>query len=129
MKYGYTIIYVRDVEETLSFFEAAFGFQRKLMTPEKDYGELVSGETTIAFASNELGKFNFRKGYKTVDPEETPVGIEMAFVTEDIESNFQKAVDAGAEIYEPIKEKPWGQKVGYLRDINGMLIEVCTPMD
>ena len=129
MKYGYTIIYVRDVEETLSFFEAAFGFQRKFMTPEKDYGELVSGETTIAFASNELGKSNFRKGFKTVDPEETPVGIEMAFVTEDIESNFQKAVDAGAEVYEPVKEKPWGQKVGYLRDINGMLIEVCTPLN
>ena len=52
----------------------------------------------------------------------------MAFVTETIEEDFQKAVDAGAEKYVDIKEKPWGQKVGYLRDINGILIEICTPM-
>lgn len=25
-------------------------------------------------------------------------------------------------------EKPWGQTVGYVRDINGVLIELCSPM-
>jgi len=128
MKYGYTIFYVENVEETITFYEKAFGFSRKFVTPENDYGELLSGETTISFASLELGTSNFSKGYSPLSTDQKPIGMEMAFVSENIEADFQQAIDAGATIYEDIKEKPWGQKVGYLRDNNGILIEVCTPV-
>lgn len=57
-----------------------------------------------------------------------PLGLELAFVTENIEADYKKAIEAGATEYEAIKEKPWGQKVGYLRDNNGLLIEICTPV-
>ena len=50
MKYGYTIVYVENVKETIEFYKKSFGFQQKFITPENDYGELLSGETTIAFA-------------------------------------------------------------------------------
>ena len=128
MKYGYTIIYVENVKETIDFYEKAFGFQQKFVTPENDYGELISGETTIAFASIELGNSNFRNGIKTTDRNGKPFGVEMAFVTEDIESDFKKALEMGASVFEPLTEKPWGQKVGYLRDNNGFLIEICSPI-
>ena len=55
--------------------------------------------------------------------------MEMAFVTENIEQDFQKAIEAGATEFEAITQKPWGQKVGYLRDNNGILIEICTPIE
>ena len=128
MKYGYTIIYVEEVKETIEFYEKAFGFQQKFVTPENDYGELISGETTIAFASIELGKSNFKNGFKKTDGTGKPFGVEMAFVTENIESDFQKALEMGATEFEPLTEKPWGQKVGYVRDNNGFLIEICTPI-
>ena len=130
MKYGYTIIYVANVKETIQFYEKAFGFQQKFISPENDYGELVSGETTIAFASLTLGNTNLRNGYipTSSQSESKPFGVEMAFVTEDIEVDFMRAIDVGAIEYEPIVEKPWGQKVGYLRDNNGFLIEICTPI-
>jgi len=128
MKYGYTIFYVKDVEQTIQFYEKAFGFARKFLTPEKDYGELVSGETTIAFGSIELGKSNFKKGFESFTTAGKPFGMEMALVTENIESDFQKAIENGAVEFEKIVEKPWGQKVGYLRDINGILLEICTPV-
>lgn len=128
MKYGYTIFYVDDVERTIQFYEKAFGFNRKFVTPENDYGELLSGETTIAFASVGLGQANFKKGFEKIENREQPIGMEMAFVTEDIEQDFQKAIAAGAIEFEKITEKPWGQKVGYLRDHNGILIEICTPI-
>jgi uncharacterized glyoxalase superfamily protein PhnB len=64
MKYAYTILYVEDVEKTIQFYENAFGFQKKFITPEADYGELISSETTIAFASNTLGNSNFKKDLK-----------------------------------------------------------------
>lgn len=128
MKYGYTIIYVANVKETIDFYEKAFGFQQKFVTPENDYGELNSGETTIAFASIKLGNTNFKNGFKTMDENGKPFGVEMAFVTENIESDFKKALEMGATEFEPLTEKPWGQKVGYLRDNNGFLIEICTPI-
>jgi len=128
MKYGYTIIYVENVKETIDFYEKAFGFQQKFITPENDYGELISGETTIAFASIELGNSNFKKGFKTTDGNGKPFGVEMAFVTENIESDFKKALEMGASEFEPLTEKPWGQKVGYVRDNNGFLIEICSPI-
>jgi len=53
----------------------------------------------------------------------------MAFVSENIAEDFKRAIDAGAREFESIKEKPWGQKVGYVRDINGILIEICTPIE
>lgn len=128
MLYSYTIFYVTSVPDTVLFYEQAFGFQRKFITPEKDYGELLSGETTIAFASLELGRSNFKKGFQPITNAGKPVGMEMAFVTEDIEHDFQRALDAGATEFEPIRKKPWGQQVGYVRDNNGFLIEICTPV-
>ena len=128
MKYRYTIIYVENVKETIEFYEKAFGFTKKFVTPENDYGELISGETTIAFASIELGNSNFKNGFRKIDDNQKPFGVEMAFVTENIESDFQKALEMGATEFEPLTEKPWGQKVGYLRDNNGFLIEICTPV-
>lgn len=128
MKYGYTIIYVKNVKATLEFYSNAFGFQIRFQTPENDYGELISGETTLAFASIELGESNFRKGIQKTDKAEKPFGVELAFVSENIEEDFEKALQMGATAYEPLVEKPWGQKVGYLRDNNGFLIEICTPI-
>lgn len=128
MRFAYTILYVDNVLQTIAFYEKAFGFSRKFITPENDYGELNSGETTIAFAVNELASANLKNGFEPVSTAKKPFGVELAFTTDNIESDFQKAIIAGATAYEPVTEKPWGQKVGYLRDNNGFLIEICTPI-
>ena len=41
----YTIMYVENVEQTLSFYERAFGLERGMVHESGDYGELVTGET------------------------------------------------------------------------------------
>lgn len=128
MKYAYTILYVGNVSETIEFYEKAFGFHRKFITPENDYGELLTGETTIAFASTELGKSNLKSGFEKINNSGKPFGVELAFTTKNIEIDFQKAINAGATEFESLTEKPWGQKVGYVRDNNGFLIEICTPI-
>lgn len=128
MKFAYTILYVGNVTETIEFYERAFGMNRKFVTPENDYGELLTGETTLAFASIELGESNFKKGFDPISRLDKPFGVEFAFTTENIEADFERSIEAGATEYEPLVEKPWGQKVGYVLDINGFLIEICTPV-
>lgn len=120
---------MNDVEETISFYEKCFGFSRKFITHEKDYGELITGETVLAFASFELGNANFKKGFTKITNSKPPLGMEIVLVSDNIDEDFQKAISAGATEYESISEKSWGQKVGYLIDKNGILIEMCTPID
>lgn len=123
--YGYTILYVENVEATLAFYVKAFGFAQKFITPEKDYGELETGGTTLAFASYTVAEYNGIAIEKR-KPEALPSPFEITFVTDDIESAWKQAVEAGAEIVKEPTQKPWGQTVGYLRDMNGFLVEVCT---
>lgn len=126
--YGYTILYVENVEATLAFYVKAFGFTQKFITPEKDYGELETGGTTLAFASYSVAEYNGIAVEKR-KPEALPSPFEITFVADDIESAWKQAVEAGAEIVKEPTQKPWGQTVGYLRDINGFLVEVCTKID
>lgn len=128
MQFAYAITYVEDVSKTIAFYNNAFGFETKFITPEKDYAELISGETTIAFASLELGMKNISAGITPLNKQEKPFATEWAFTSENIEADFQKALNNGAILAAPLTTKPWGQQVGYLRDLNGFLIEICTPI-
>jgi lactoylglutathione lyase len=128
IQFGYTILYVADVEKSITFYENAFGFERKFITPENDYGELNTGQTTIAFASTTLANSNLKNGFLESNLEHKPFAIELGFVTDNISETIEKAIKAGAKMTEEPKQKPWGQTVSYIRDIDGFLIEICTPM-
>ena len=128
IKFAYTILYVQDVTKSVEFYEKAFGFTRKFVTPENDYGELLVGETTLSFASTTLAKSNLKDGFTESNLKEKPFGIEIAFTTENVEETVLAAINAGATITESPKTKPWGQVVAYVRDIDGFLVEICTPM-
>ena len=41
---------------------------------------------------------------------------------------MKSAIDNGASLLSEVVSKPWGQQVGYVRDPNGFIIEICTPM-
>lgn len=128
IQYAYTILYVKDVSKSIEFYERALGFEKKMLTPENDYGEVNSGATTLAFASIELGESNIKNGFIESDTSNKPFGIELAFTTLDVEGTMKKAIDNGAILLEEAITKPWGQKVGYLKDVNGFLLEICTPI-
>nr|WP_309659712.1 MULTISPECIES: VOC family protein [unclassified Sphingomonas] len=55
-------------------------------------------------------------------------GFEIALVTDDPQAAYERAVGAGANRVAPPAEKPWGQIVAYVRDIDGCLIEICSPV-
>jgi lactoylglutathione lyase len=128
MKFGYTIIYVRDVAETLSFFERAFGLSQRFVH-ESGYGELCTGETTLAFATHSLGAKNLPEGYVAADLSPLPLGMEIALVTEVVEEAHRKALSEGASELMPPIQKPWGQTVSYIRSPDGILIELCSPVN
>ena len=126
MKLGYTILYVTNVEATVSFYESAFGLKRQFVH-ESGYGEMITGETKLAFASVELARSN-GVSFQEVLYEGLPPAFEIAFTTDDVPFAFKHAVEAGATPVAEPKQKPWGQLVCYVRDINGFLVEICSPL-
>jgi predicted enzyme related to lactoylglutathione lyase len=128
MRFAYAIAYVRDVERSVTFYEQAFGLQRRFVDESGQYGEMETGATTLAFASNELGASNLPGGFQRNDPAEPPAGVEIAFVTEDVDATFRSVLEAGATRVAEPKTKPWGQIVAYVRDPDGVLVEIGSQM-
>lgn len=128
MKLGYTITYVPDVTASLAFCEQAFGLKRRFLHESGAYGELDTGETTLAFAAHELGDMNFPGGHVRADTSAQPLGFEIALVTDDVPAAHARAVEAGAREMTPPSQKPWDQVVSYVRCPDGLLVELCTPV-
>lgn len=129
MKLGYTIIYVPDVAASLGFFEAAFGLKRRFLDESGTYGELDTGETTLSFATHELGDKNLPGGHVRASESAQPLGMEIAFVTDDVRAAHDRALKQGASEVAAPAQKPWGQVVSYVRAPDGTLIELCTPVE
>ncbi|MCQ9156163.1 VOC family protein [Acidomonas methanolica] len=127
MKLGYTIIYVADVPATVRFYEEAFGLERRFIHESNLYAEMQTGETVLAFAGESMAEMNglaIRPNRKS----ELAAGYEIALVTDDPRAAYDTALAAGAAAITAPAEKPWGQIVGYVRDLNGCLVEICSPV-
>lgn len=128
MKFGYTILYVDDVEATISFYERAFGLKRGTVVGN-EFGELTTGTTKLSFAARAHVEKLFATPLQQVGRDGAAPPFEIGLVTPDVDAGFKKALLAGAiEVASP-KKKPWGQTVAYVRDNNGFLIEICTPVE
>lgn len=127
---SYVIFTVENVRTSVDFYTNAFGFQQKMVTPEGDYGELDTGNTTLAFVANGLAHANLDEagGFAELDASEPPIAGSVTFVTTELQAVVQRAIGAGATNYVKPVDKPWGQTVSYLRDPNGILVEIATPV-
>jgi lactoylglutathione lyase len=126
MQLGWIIIHVADVRETVAFYERAFALKRRFIDKSGEYAEMETGSTALAFAAHSLvARLGFENSGKS-----PPHGCEIALVTEldDVEQAYRRAIGAGAEAVKPLETRPWGQTVGYVRDLNGFLVEICTPV-
>jgi lactoylglutathione lyase len=127
---GYVILCVKDVSTSLDFYERAFGLKRRFFNDDqgKAYGELETGSACLAFASLEMAKANLGHDVVPASPSKAPQAVEIALVTADVHGLFAQAVKAGATSACEPAVKPWGQTVAYVRDTDGHLVELCTPV-
>lgn len=125
MRFRYSILYVDDVPATLAFYKEAFGFETGFLHEGKDYGELVTGDTKLAFSAKSLMR---EIGKTPSDANPKAPSFELAFETETVAKDFARAVAAGAAPIQEPTEMPWGQVISYVSDPNGFLIEICAPI-
>lgn len=125
MIFRYTILYVDNVANALDFYERAFGFRRLFLHEGGDYGELDTGGTKLAFSSRALMS-SLGKSPGVADAK-APV-FELAFETADVTGALSRAISAGASLVQDARDEPWGQTTSYVSDLDGYLIEICSPV-
>ena len=127
-KLGWVIAYVPDVTAAIAFYENSFGLERNFVAEDASFGELNTGATKLAFASEQLGDSHFEGGFTRPDPGR-PFNVEVALIFDDPRAAFARAVENGASALSEPTEQPWGQVVAYVRDPFGTLVEIASPTD
>ena len=124
---GWTIVYLEDPVAASAFYTSTFGLTPEFASPDGSYAQMDTGQTKLAFASYGLGESNFAGGVARPDADR-PANVEVTLVTSDVDGATRAALDAGCtSLAEPV-DKPHGQRVAFLRDPFGTLIEIGTPM-
>lgn len=129
LTFRHAVWLVPDVAATVAFYEKAFGLTLRHMPPNKGYAEMETGDTLLSFISEAfLRDANLYAGLGVVPnrPDAAPGGSTIAFLTDDIQGDWARAVAAGCTVIKAPEKKPPGQMLGYLRDLNGIVVELTT---
>jgi predicted enzyme related to lactoylglutathione lyase len=126
MTLGWAIVYVDDPPATAQFYERVFGM--KLDFAFDTYAQLDTGSTKLGFAAYTLGEDNFDGGVLRAQLQDKPPNVELALVHEDVDGAFAHALENGCTALAEPKDKPQGQRVAYVRDPFGTLVELATPL-
>lgn len=127
LNFAYTVVFVPDVEEAVAFYERAFGLQRRMVTPA--FAQLETGSVALAFGAESNDRRELPDGFEFHEnrAEKAAAGVQISFVSEEVEASFSHAVAAGCTpVVEP-KRQPWGQVVSRVRDLNGVLVSIVSP--
>ncbi len=127
LKLGWVIVYVDDPAAASAFYETAFGLRTEFVAGGGTYAQLDTGPTRLAFAAYTLGDGNFPGGVQR-PRDEQPANVEIALVADDVDAAFAHALDAGCTALAEPSDKPQGQRVAYVRDPFGTLVELATPI-
>jgi catechol 2,3-dioxygenase-like lactoylglutathione lyase family enzyme len=128
LKLGWVIAYVEDPRAASAFYEQTFGLRAEFAAPDGSYAQLDTGPTRLAFASYALGERNFDGGVRRTSLDEAPANVEITLVADDVDAAFARALSAGCTELSVPEDKPHGQRVAFVRDPFGTLIELGTPM-
>lgn len=128
MTFSHIIFYVKDLHKTLEFYKKAFDLKPRFLADTGNYAELETGPITLAFVTEETASKHLPKGYYKNDPDKLPAGCEIVFTVDNVQKALDKVLKAGAMKVTDPENKPWGQTIAYVRDPEGILIEISSKM-
>ena len=103
--------------------------EKTMSTPSISLGYVIlyvkDVSASLAFYEKAFG---LSRRFYNDDNGKAPLGFEIALVTPDVPALYARAVKAGATVVSKPETKPWGQTVACLRDTDGHIVELCTPL-
>jgi uncharacterized glyoxalase superfamily protein PhnB len=118
---------VRNVSESIAFYERAFGFKICGEPLEHD-GRVMHAELALGEAKIMLGWEGGDCGFKTQSPRTSGavVGMLSYVYVPNVDSFFKHAQTNGAEVMQEPKDQFWGDRVCTLRDQDGYVWNFAT---
>ena len=94
---------VGDVQRAQEYYKDALGFEIGWLYPDKEIGAVSRGKVAVFF----------RKRKPPFEP-----AVHWIFA-EDIEALYHELKSSGANIVDPLQEKPWGMRQFTVEDLDG----------
>ena len=123
---GWVIVFVDDAVEAAAFYTTTFGIPHDFTSPDGSHAQLDTGETKLGFATYERAAQNIPGGVQATGT--IPANAELLLVHQDVDAALARALAAGCTLLAPPADKPHGQRVAFVRDPFGTLIELGTPL-
>jgi PhnB protein len=120
------ILTVDDAARAIDFYKQAFGATEISRLPMGDkigHAELKIGDTQIMLND----EFPERDNLGPKARGGTPVGL--IIYTEDVDSAFKRAIDAGGKETMPVENQFWGDRMGGLTDPFGHKWSIATHVE
>jgi PhnB protein len=118
---------VKDAKAAIAFYEGVFGASEvgRILMPGGTVGhaELQIGDARLMLAE-EMPEWG-NKSPTTLGG--SPVGI--ALYVADVDATYQRAIDAGATVVEPVKDQFYGDRAGSLLDPFGHKWHLMTHIE
>lgn len=122
---GFVILYTRDVVKKMALYERAFGMQKKYLAQKEVFGEM-HGDVPLQFVQEDFVR-GYVADFVPSRAERSPAAIELGFLFEDVPAAYQRAIEAGCTSVSPPEKRPWGPTIAFVRDDEGVLVELCSP--
>jgi uncharacterized glyoxalase superfamily protein PhnB len=112
-----------DASAAAAFYQQAFGARELCRYPPDDQGRYMHIHLHVNGGSLMLCDPFPDHGYPYQAPQDYSLHMRVA----DVDASWQRAVDAGAEVLQPLQKMFWGDRYGELRDPFGVLWSIAAP--
>jgi predicted enzyme related to lactoylglutathione lyase len=121
MRFASTRLIARDIQALVGFYEKVMNQKAQWLAPV--FAEIVTPAATLAVGAAETVAL-FKEGSAEPDCNRTAI-IELQ--VEDVEAEFSRLKHEVDVVHEP-KMLPWGNRAAQLRDPEGTLVSLYTPV-
>jgi lactoylglutathione lyase len=117
----YVILYVRDLDRSISFYRDVIGLPFKFS--ESGYAEFATEGTKFSlFERARLPQLIGR------EPTEGEATMEVAFLVHDVDLEAERLSRAGVALLSGPVDRPWGQRTVHLLDPDGHVVELAQEL-
>lgn len=119
---------VFDIDSAVAFYQAAFGAE--LLTRHIGANQPVAVQATIKVGNSIIALNKEMPELGIVSPASLGARINQVHLyVDDVDTSWERAVEAGAQVHTPLYDAYWGDRTGMLMDGNGYLWSMASKLE
>jgi PhnB protein len=123
-----TCMTVFDIDSAVAFYQAAFGAE--LLTRQHAADETVAMHATIKIGNSIIALNREAPEQGLLSPASQGIySNQVHLYLDDVDTSWERAIEAGAQIHTPLYDAYWGDRSGILLDGNGYLWSMASKIE